>query len=139
MKRFRNTTAWLLLIGLWSCQDSEQLKYEQYFAEGYTLYTTHCANCHQADGAGLADLYPPINRAALALDRSRFICVVKHGVADTLWIDGKRYARPMPANPRLNDIEIAEITTYVLGKWAGDSTYTSIETVTQALVVCQKP
>ncbi|WP_229362750.1 cytochrome c [Flectobacillus sp. BAB-3569] len=44
-----------------ACQSQEELKLKQYYIDGQALYKTHCENCHQIDGKGLAGLYPPIN------------------------------------------------------------------------------
>ena len=44
-----------------SASNTEQVKLEQYLVEGRTLYLQYCSACHQADGKGLAQLYPPLN------------------------------------------------------------------------------
>ncbi|GAB2797516.1 hypothetical protein GCM10027275_48740 [Rhabdobacter roseus] len=138
MKKLLNyLAAGVLLLGQVSCQSTEELKREQYYAEGYQLYTLHCANCHQPDGRGLANLYPPLASADYLSDKQRFICITKNGLSGEITVDGKVYDRPMPANPKLTDIDIAEIATYVYTTWAKDSTYTPIDTVTQALARCE--
>jgi mono/diheme cytochrome c family protein len=40
-----------------ACQSQEELKLKQYYIDGQALYKTHCENCHQIDGKGLAGLY----------------------------------------------------------------------------------
>lgn len=120
-----------------SCQSAEELKKEQYFAEGYQLYTSHCSNCHQPDGKGMANLYPPINQKEFLPDNQQlFACIVKNGTSGEITIDGRKFNRPMPANPKLTTIEIAEIATYVYNKWGGDSTYMKIDSVNHALLRC---
>lgn len=121
-----------------SCQSSDQLKTEQYFAEGYQLYTTYCSNCHQNDGKGMANLYPPLEGSASLSDKNFLSCVIKNGMSDTIIVAGKKFSRPMPANTKLTELEIAEIVTYVTMKWNQDSTRTSIETVSSALKTCKK-
>lgn len=127
-----------LVALLAACQSSEELKKDQYYAEGYQLYTTYCANCHQADGKGLANLYPPLAGSEYLADKSRFICITRYGMSGEITVAGKTYNRPMPANPTLKDLEIAEIATYVYTMWGKDSTYTSTETVTEALSQCEE-
>jgi mono/diheme cytochrome c family protein len=126
------------LIGcLSACQSQEELKAEQYFAEGFQLYTTYCSNCHQVDGNGMANLYPPINKAEyLPKDRQWLACVIKNGFSGEISVAGKSYNRPMPGNPNLTAIEIAEIITYVYGNWAGDKGYMKIDSVNKALESC---
>ncbi|MDQ6476739.1 cytochrome c [Dyadobacter sp. LHD-138] len=121
-----------------SCQSAEELKSEQYFAEGYQLYTTNCANCHQADGKGMANLYPPLVGSKMIQDKIAMSCVIKNGMKDTIIVNGKAFSRPMPANAALKELEIAEIITYVNMKWGKDSVYTPTETVIKALESCRK-
>ncbi|HEV7349944.1 cytochrome c [Telluribacter sp.] len=119
-----------------SCSTADELKKDQYYAEGYQLYTTHCANCHQAEGQGLANLYPPLAGSEYLADKERFICITRYGLSGEITVAGKTYNRPMPANPQLKDLEIAEIATYVYTTWGKDSTYTSTEMVTEVLGTC---
>lgn len=125
-------------LTLFSCQNSEELKREQYFAEGYQLYTTNCANCHQADGKGMANLYPPLSGSAILKNKALFSCIVKNGMKDTIIVNGRKFSRPMPPNLKLTDLEIAEIVTFATIKWDRDSTYTPIDLVTRSLVNCKE-
>jgi mono/diheme cytochrome c family protein len=121
-----------------ACQTSEELKSEQYFVEGYQLYTTNCANCHQADGKGMANLYPPIDGSAILTDKAKIACIIRNGMKDTIVVNGKSFSRPMPPNSKLTEIEIAEIVSFVTMKWGKDSVYTPIETVKVALEACEE-
>lgn len=119
-----------------SCQDAEKLKTDQYYAEGYALYTTHCANCHQDDGKGMANLYPPLQGSEYLDNKELFICITRNGLSGEIEVAGKKYNRPMPANPNLKDIEIAEIVTYVYATWGNDTLYTPTDSVNQILTRC---
>jgi mono/diheme cytochrome c family protein len=121
---------------IFSCQSEQELKSEQYFAEGYQIYTMNCANCHQADGKGMANLYPPLTGSKIIQDKAAMACIIKYGLKDTIMVNGKPFSRPMPANAKLQELEIAEIITYVNMKWGKDSVYTPIATVTKALEGC---
>ncbi|MFN4147864.1 MAG: c-type cytochrome [Runella sp.] len=125
----------LSVLFLGGCQSEEEVKRSQYLAEGYQLYQTHCANCHQADGSGLGNLYPPIVAESLQ-DKATLICWIKHGINRPMVIEGITYSRPMPANPTLKDLEIAEIVTYMTDTWGNDKDLTSIESVQNALNQC---
>lgn len=129
--------ATLTLLGVFGCQNQEEIKREQYYAEGYQLYTTHCANCHQPDGGGMANLYPPLANSEFLGRKEAFICITKLGLSGEIRVAGKTYNRPMPANPKLTDIEIAEIATYVYNTWGKETSYTPIDSVTQALTRCE--
>lgn len=130
--------ALLLLGGIFAaCESKDELKRDQYYSEGYQLYTANCANCHQADGKGLANLYPPIIGSKYVSQTGPLVCIVKNGLAGEIVVAGKTYNRPMPANPKLTDIEIAEIVTYVSNSWGKDNTYTRIDFVTESLLRCK--
>lgn len=127
------------VVLLSSCQSSGELKSEQYFVEGYQLYTTNCANCHQNDGKGMANLYPPLEGSSALTNKSLLACIIKNGMKDTIMVAGKKFSRPMPGNPKLTNLEIAEIVTFLTMKWGKDSTLTSIEQVEMALDSCKNP
>jgi mono/diheme cytochrome c family protein len=136
--RMIRPTGALLVLGLLNnaCQSSQELKSEQYFAEGYQLYTTYCSNCHQTDGKGMSGLYPPLVGSGQLTEKSRLACIIKNGMSDTIMVNGKEFSRPMPPNPKLKDLEIAEIVTYLNMKWGKDSVFTSIEFVEKSLKDC---
>jgi cytochrome c551 len=125
-------------ILLAACQSAEEVKRNQYFVEGLELYKTHCANCHQLDGAGLAGLYPPIvNSDFLAKNKMKVICLMQNGSTDTSSINGKIYKQKMPSNKKLEPLEIAELTTYLYNRWGGETVFTNIEDTKKALENCK--
>ena len=119
------------------CQNAEELKSEQYFAEGYQLYTSNCANCHQVDGKGMANLYPTLVGSPALKNKALLACIIQNGMKDTIIVDGKKFSRPMPPNPKLKELEIAEIITYLSMKWHKDSIYTTIQLVNKSLQECK--
>jgi len=127
-----------LCLALASCSSKEEVKTEQYFAEGFQLYTTYCANCHQPNGEGLSNLYPPLKGEEALSNKYLIPCIIRNGMSDTIMVNGKEFSRPMPGNPKLTDIELAEIVTYLTIKWGKDSTFTSIETVQNLLLDCRQ-
>lgn len=134
----KKALVFLSVFTAFSCQSTEALKSEQYFAEGYQLYTTNCANCHQDDGKGMANLYPPLVGSKMIADKVAMSCIIRNGMKDTIIVNGRPFSRPMPGNTALKELEIAEIITYVNMKWGKDSVYTPITTVVKALEGCAK-
>jgi mono/diheme cytochrome c family protein len=126
--------AFLVVLFL-SCQGESAIKHEQYVAEGFTLFQTHCANCHQRDGKGLENLYPALSTDYLK-DKAQVICWIKNGVHQPMTVNGKIYNRAMPANPDLKELEIAEIMTYVYATWGKETEITTVKTVQTALEKC---
>ena len=125
----------LFFCFLMGCQTKEEVKFDQYVAEGYSLYTIHCANCHQENGRGLAGLYPPIAKQYLK-DKTALACMMRNGLVGNLVVEGKAYNRAMPGNLTLKDLEIAEIITYVGSRWNDEKTITQTDSVKSALLKC---
>jgi mono/diheme cytochrome c family protein len=90
---------------------------------GRSLYFGNCAACHGADGGGTRDgAYPSLvgNTIVGATQADDLILSVLEGVRRTA--GGVRVAMPAFA-AELNDIEIAEITNYVLLKYGDTIAY----------------
>lgn len=117
-----------------ACQSNVSIETAQYAVNGQKLYTTHCANCHGAQGEGLGKLYPPLtDHEYLTTNRAKLPVIIKHGLQGEIEVLGQIYDQPMPSNPTLADIEIAYILTYVTTTFGkADSTY-NLEEVQQAL------
>lgn len=80
---------------------------------GAIVYNTNCAACHQSQGQGIADAFPPLAKADyLMADKMRSIRIVKHGLEGNIVVNGKTYTSVMPAMG-LSDDDIASVLTYV--------------------------
>jgi mono/diheme cytochrome c family protein len=91
------------------------------------LYLEHCSGCHQAQGRGIAGLFPPLagNGVVLARDPANIIKVVLGGIP----AQGK-YA-PMPSfASQLTDKGVADGANYVRTSWDN----TASPNVTPAMV-----
>lgn len=133
--RLRVLRAVFLFVLFFSCQSEDSTKHAQYVAEGYSLFQTHCANCHQRDGKGLGNLYPAISVDYLK-DKAKVMCWIKNGVNQSVTVNGKTFNRPMPANPSLKELEIAEIMTYMYTTWGNEPKIITTESVKKALEQC---
>ena len=133
----RKSYLFVLALLATGCQNAQELKTQQYFVEGLQLYINNCANCHQLDGTGMASLYPPLKGSAVLKNKELLACIIRNGMKDTILVNGKNFSRPMPPNPKLTDLEIAEIITYVSVKWQKDSIFTNTEFVNTSLQNCK--
>ena len=128
-------TAYCLLTN--SCSH-EDVKLKQYYIDGQALYKTHCANCHQDNGQGLAGLYPPIAESDFLKDNKNLIlCSMRNGLKDTIVVNGKTYRQPMPANTQLQALDVAEIATYIYNEWGNEKVITDVKSVQKVLEACK--
>ena len=85
---------------------------------GEALFAGTCSVCHQANGAGLAGVFPPLAKSDyLGTDTKRAVDVVLRGLAGKVRVNGSDYDSVMPPMNQLNDDAIANILTYVLNSW----------------------
>ncbi|WP_100627876.1 c-type cytochrome [Algoriphagus formosus] len=90
----------------------------KYAIHGKTLYENYCANCHQADGKGLGKLIPPLKDADyFRASIPRAVWIMKNGQKGEIMVNGQVYDQPMPANPNLKPLDIAQISTYLYNIW----------------------
>ena len=82
----------------------------------------HCISCHQPNGAGLPNIYPPLiakNNPWLTDSDERMIKIVLKGLWGPMELAGQQFdpgkgVPPMPGfGPVLNDEEIAAVINYV--------------------------
>lgn len=118
-------------IGL---QGIDDLKTKQYAVEGQNLYLQYCSNCHQKDGSGLKQLIPPLAGADYMLsDVKNTVYLIKNGIKGEIVVNGTAYNQPMPSNPDLTNLEIAQITTYIYNVWGNHKGLIDLETVDASL------
>jgi cytochrome c551 len=108
----------------------QDLKTKQYAIAGRELYLIHCANCHQADGSGLGRVIPPLTDSDYLKENiARSVRIIRYGQQGEITVNGVSYNQPMPGNPFLKPIEIAQIATYIHTKWGGGEKLVTIDSV----------
>jgi nitrite reductase (NO-forming) len=84
---------------------------------GASIYANNCQACHQAQGEGIPDAFPPLaNSDYLNADKVRSIKVVTGGLEGELTVNGKVFNGVMPAWS-LPDEDIANVMTYIHSVW----------------------
>ncbi len=87
-------------------------------AAGQALFQGTCSACHQADGKGLPNVFPPLAGSDfLNADKARAIGMPLNGRTGPITVNGQTYNSVMPPMSQLNDDEIANIMTYVYNSW----------------------
>ena len=82
--------------------------------EGSILYRTYCSACHQDDGKGDNNRFPPlVDSDWVKGDRDRLIGLVLNGLQGRITVNGKSYNGLMPRHDHLDDHAVASILTYI--------------------------
>lgn len=84
-------------------------------ADGAQVYAANCVACHQATGAGLPGVFPPLGGSEWVLAADKLpVNILLHGITGKLTVKGTPYSGQMPAfKDKLNDAEIAAVLSYV--------------------------
>ncbi len=93
-----------------------------YAATGSRLYTSNCAACHGASGAGVPGAFPALagDSVVTAKDPTMQIRNVLRGLHGKA-IAGKLYASQMPAFSQLSDADIAAIIDHERTSWGNNA------------------
>jgi nitrite reductase (NO-forming) len=95
-----------------------ELTQDEQIAAGKQLFAGTCSTCHQAEGQGMAGVFPPLAKSDyIAADRKRLTSVMLHGLQGPVTVNGKEYNSIMPPMSQLTDDEVAQLATYVLNSW----------------------
>ena len=98
---------------------------------GKTVYARTCIACHQENGAGLPNAFPPLAQSDfLNQDPGRAIETVLKGRNEEITVNGKKYNGIMPAQV-LSDEEIANVLSYVYASWGNKKQEVTPAMVTQ--------
>ena len=90
---------------------------EERMQAGAAVYAANCAACHQTQGQGIENAFPPLAASDfLMADKNRAIDAVVHGLTGQITVNGKTYNGVMPALG-LSDEEIANVLTFVRNSW----------------------
>ena len=88
--------------------------------QGGKLYAKHCADCHGANGQGVAGIYPPLDGNSSVTEPTGINAtrsVLLGGFAPATAGNPDPYSMP-PFAQQLNDDDIAALATYVRQSWS---------------------
>lgn len=83
--------------------------------DGAQLYAAQCAACHQASGAGLPGVFPPLAGSEWVAGKDKVLVnIVLHGVGGSLTVKGVTYNGAMPEfKDKLDDQQLAAVLNHV--------------------------
>lgn len=81
---------------------------------GGKVYTVYCAACHQRNGMGDSQRFPPLSGSEWVVgDKKKLIEVVLKGLEGQIEVKGQPYNNIMPQHSFLKDDEVAEVLTHI--------------------------
>lgn len=99
---------------------------------GKATYDSNCAACHQPDGKGVPNAFPPLaNSDYLNADHARAASIVANGLSGKITVNGNQYESVMPAFA-LSDQQIANVITYTLNSFGNKGGQLSADDVAKA-------
>jgi glucose/arabinose dehydrogenase/mono/diheme cytochrome c family protein len=94
--------------------------------EGAKLYNTYCTSCHQKDGKGDGNLFPPLSGSEWVtggkyMQKDQAIKVLLNGLEGPVKVKNKPYNSVMPKHSFLTDDQIAKVLTYIRNNFGNNS------------------
>jgi mono/diheme cytochrome c family protein len=121
----------LFLFILCSCESET-------YHQGRVLYENFCQNCHMSDGSGLKSVIPPLkNSEYLQKNQDKLVCIIRHGMKDTLVTNNKTFVQTMPGALRLTQGDITNIINYINNNWGNNYGIIKYENVLKQFETCR--
>ena len=110
---------------------------EKIFKLGREIYfrDAHCATCHQADGKGIPNIYPPLAKSNWLDDDERLAKILLKGLWGQITVNGQHFDPTKGVPPMmgfggmLNDEEAAAVLSYVRLSFGNNGKFVSPDTV----------
>lgn len=103
--------------------------FEEQMEFGKNAYMQTCFACHQAEGQGIPNAFPPLaNSDYLNADVDRAIGIVLRGKTGEITVNGEKYNSVM-TRQMLSTDEIANVMTYVYNSWGNSKKVVTKEMV----------
>ncbi len=101
----------------------------QKIKDGKQVYMNTCFACHQAEGQGIPNAFPPLAKSDyLNADVKRAIGIVLNGKTGEITVNGSKYNSVM-TKQTLTDEEVADVMTFIYNSWGNNKTNVSINKV----------
>jgi len=97
-----------------SFNQKDTSRYSSQASEGKDIYVKHCLTCHQSDGSGVPNMFPPIRESDWVNgDKMKLINVLLFGLQGDIDVNGESFSQVMPKQDSLTDVQIAKLLTYL--------------------------
>ncbi|AEM71702.1 nitrite reductase, copper-containing [Allomuricauda ruestringensis DSM 13258] len=103
--------------------------FEEQMKFGKQVYMQTCFACHQAEGQGIPNAFPPLAKSDyLNADINRAIDIVLNGKTGEITVNGQKYNSVM-TRQMLSSEEVANVLTYVYNSWGNNNTVVTADMV----------
>ena len=113
---------------------------EDQIKAGSLLFNGTCSVCHQPNGAGLPNVFPPLAKSNfLMANKERSIDIVLNGLTGKVTVNGAEFNSVMPPMSQHTDDEVANILTFVRNSWGNQGEAVSKDEVAKRRAATQRP
>ncbi|HEY0652550.1 MAG TPA: cytochrome c [Chryseosolibacter sp.] len=107
----------IAMIGVGFLSFKQKFDLKASIARGKEVYAAQCISCHQEQGEGIEDVFPPLAKSDyLMADKTRSIKQTLHGVSGEITVNGKKYSGEMTGFD-LTDEEVSDVLNYIRNSW----------------------
>ena len=111
----------ILIIACSSKEKNQDKALKESMARGQVIYKDFCVVCHQTNGEGVENAFPPLAQSDyLKANRIESIKAVKFGQTGEIIVNGVTYNNAM-APLGLYDEEVADVMNYITNSWGNKS------------------
>jgi len=107
-----------------SDEEKETQRLERKYDSGKKIFALRCASCHQANGLGIPNQYPPLADSEWVSANPALITkIILKGLKGEITVKGEKYGTSSAVNMAavpIDDREIANVVTYVRQAWGND-------------------
>ena len=101
--------------------------------DGAAVFAANCASCHQATGAGLPGVFPPLDGSEWVHGSPKVLAnIVLHGINGEINVKGASYKGLMPSFQQLSDAELAGVLTHIRSSWSNKNDAVGPEVIAEA-------
>jgi nitrite reductase (NO-forming) len=112
-------------------EESKPMTKDEKIKQGKAIYASTCQACHQADGKGIAEAFPPLASSDYFANKPELLTrTIIHGLTGKVKVNGEEYDGVMPKQT-LSDAQIAAVSTYVLNSFGNKGGEVKVEDVTK--------
>ena len=90
------------------------------------------------DGSGLKEIIPSLkNSEYLEKHQDQLVCMIRHGMKDTLKTNGNSFIQTMPGTPKLTVGDITNVINYINNSWGNDFGIIKYDEVIRQFETCR--